>query len=145
MSIKGYENITHELRKDEVEKYLPMIVAKLSAHKGRANAITNEKIRDYVHDRCGVMLREPRVRKIVEHIRQAYIVQNLVASIKGYYIAECPGEMEEWLVTMRQRRSALDKTIAAGEKSLKQMTGAKQPNQYRNQKVNTSIIQPNIF
>jgi hypothetical protein len=145
MAIKGYEDITHELTEFERETLLPIFLAKIATHKGRARAITNERLRQYLLDRTGKQIGEPRIRKIAEYIRQTHLEDKLIACRKGYFVAEFPEELQEWLDTMKQRRNAEGATIAAGEKALRQWTGYKQPNQFKQRKVDTKIIQPNIL
>lgn len=134
MAIKGFEEFTNELYDYEKESLLPMLTAKLVLHKGRAQAITNAQLRNYIFDRTGKNTREPRIRKIAEYIRQTHLLENLVAGGKGYFVAETPEEVQEWLDTMKQRRNAISYSIAAGEKSLRRMTGVKQPNQHKQRK-----------
>lgn len=144
MSLKDFENITYELSSTEKE-LLPLLVAKLAIHKGINQIVTNSKLRQYIFDRTGKSVNEARVRKIAQHIRLKGLITGLVAINKGYFIAESPEQIEDWLITMRQRRKAATDAIAAGERDLKQMTGRKQPNQYKQQKVNNSIIQPSLL
>lgn len=144
MSLKGFEDITHELTVFEKEKLLPLLVAKLVTHTGKKNAIKNAQLRQYIVDRGHKDIHEPRIRKIAEYIRQKYLLENLIAGRKGYYIAENPEEVKEWLDTMRQRRNALTNTIVAGERSYKAMIGHKQPNQHKKNPT-TATSQPNIF
>lgn len=144
MAIKGYETITHELSQYELDVVLPMLVAKICHHKGRKNAITNARLRGYMSER-NATLNEPRLRKIVEHIRQTHLLPGLVAAKQGYFIAESPEEMREWLDTMKQRKNALAATIYAGELTLRQMVGFKQPNQHKKRKVNDNIQQQFIL
>lgn len=133
--LKGFEDITHELRPYELETVLPIVVAKLCHHKGKSNAVNNEELCNYVFDRTNKKLPEPRLRKIVEYIRQTKVLECLVAGRFGYFIAEKPEEIKEWLDVMRQRRNALNASIIAGESSYKKMTGVKQPNQHTKGKV----------
>jgi hypothetical protein len=144
MAIKGFEGLTHELTEFELATILPLIVAKLSAHKGKANSISNNQLQQYVKDR-GHGINGPRIRKVVEHIRHSFLIENLIAGGRGYFIAQDPEEISNWLTSMKQRRSAITKTISAGEKSLRQMTGYRQANQYKQRKTDFSIIQPNIL
>lgn len=145
MAIKGYEDITHELTEFEKETLLPIFLAKIAMHKGKANAVTNERLREYLYQRTDKKILEPRIRKIAEYIRQTHLEDRLIACRKGYFIAETPEEMQEWLDTMKQRQNAGRATIAAGEKALRHWTGYKQPNQFKQRKVDTKFIQPNIL
>lgn len=136
MAIKDFEDITHELTEYELKTILPIVVAKLSAHKGKGNSISNSELRTHIADRGFKYLSPGRVRKIIEHIRQTYLVQYVVAGGRGYFIAENAQELNDWLTSMKQRRNAETRTIQVGEKWLRQMTGAKQPNQYKQPKIN---------
>ncbi len=145
MAIRGFENITHELTPFEIEAVVPMMQDELPKHKGKANSITNAELREMILQRFNTKIFEPRIRKVAEFIRQTHLIECLVAWKKGYFIATTPEEMEEWLFTMKQRRNALNATIAAGEKSKKRMTGHTQPNQHKKRKQDPKANQHFIF
>ena len=120
--LKGFENITHDLTDYEATTLLPILTGKLCHHKGKSNAVTNGQLSQYVFDRTGKKVSGPRIRKIVEAIRQTHLLESLAACNNGYYIANTPGELKEWLDSMRQRRAAINSSIAAGLSSYKKMT-----------------------
>jgi hypothetical protein len=145
MAIKGFEDITHELTAFEMEKLVPMIHGVLTNHKGKEKAVTNAQLREMIFDRFQKKVAEPRIRKIVEYMRQSHLVECLVAGRAGYFIATTPEEIDEWLKTMKQKRNALSASIAAGERSKKMLTGYKQPNQFKKRKVDPRATQHFIF
>jgi len=134
--LKGFEIITHELTEFEETVLLPMLLAKLCNHKGKVNAISNSKLQVYVADR-GVKqtVTGPRIRKIVEHIRQTNLLEGLVAGAAGYYIAQNPDELNEWIISMRQRIGAMRFSMSSALRAYKRMTGLKQPNQFTKGKI----------
>ena len=49
----------------------------------------------------------PRLRKVINHIRTKGIVKCLIASSKGYYIAESREEIEAYLEGLKGREDAI--------------------------------------
>lgn len=143
--LPGFEDITHELTDYEEKELLPLLVAKLCHHKGRANAISNAQLRQYIFDRKEKKIAEPRIRKITEHIRQSKVLEALVAGRFGYFIAATPEELLEWVNTMKKRRNALNNSIKSGMDSYKKMTGLKQPNRYTKGKIKEDKLSFNQF
>lgn len=128
--LKGFDEQTRELTEFEAETLVPMIAEKLLLHKGKSKAISNDRLRDWLQIHAEAKTSEPRIRKMVEHIRQTHLLEGLIAGRFGYYIAENPDELKEWIEVMKARRNALNASIDAGVSSYKKMTGLKQPNQH---------------
>lgn len=145
MAIKGFENITHELTEFETETLIPVLVEKLSQHKEKANAIKCGQLSDHVIKRTGRRVNDPRIRKMIEHIRQNHLLPNVCAGVCGYYVTDGPEDLQQWIRTMKQRRNAMNFSISAAEKTLRQMTGYKQPNQHKQRKVDFNQKQTTFF
>lgn len=131
MAIKTFEGITHELTPFETARLVPLVVEKLQAHKGKLNAFSATGLKGYLLAQAKSNVDGARIRKMIEYIRHAHLLPNIAACSRGYYIAEKPEDMQEWLDSMRQRRNAMNVSIKAGEQALRTMTGYKQPNQHR--------------
>ncbi len=122
--ITGFENITHELTEFEESVLLPLIVGKLCFHKGKSNAISATKLQAYAVDRgikqnvCG-----SRIRKIIEHIRQKNLLEGLIANSNGYYVAERPEELNDWITSMKQRINAMEISLSQIERVYRNMPG----------------------
>jgi predicted transcriptional regulator len=94
--LKNYENITFELT-DQEKQILPQIIKGLNTKKGRKNAITGDKI-------CEAMyISPPRLRKIISYIRVNNLIFGLCSANNGYYIAENLKELEECIISLKQR------------------------------------------
>jgi hypothetical protein len=63
-------------------------------------------------------LDEARVRKIINHIRTNGLVRWLIATNKGYYIAETREEVEQYIESLRGREDAIRVVREAMENQL---------------------------
>lgn len=97
--IKGFENITHDLKASEIE-LIPFFVDELQKHKGKANAITNSALCEAV---LNTKLRSERVRKIINFIRLTGKVNLLCATSNGYFIAANIKEFSEYMEGLKDR------------------------------------------
>ena len=91
--IKGFDKQTETLSDYERKTLVPVMVRSLAGHIGKAAAITNK----YICSRmrlCGYQISDARVRKIVNHIRTNGLVQCLIATSGGYYVAETEEELK---------------------------------------------------
>ena len=103
--IEGFENETSPLSLEEANLIDGMCLA-LEKKKGASNAITNKGIRE-AYDKRGIKMSDVRVRKMINHIRINGLVRNLISSSKGYYIAESPDEVMDYLESLRSRINAI--------------------------------------
>ena len=55
----------------------------------------------------GYKTSEPRIRKMINIIRQTGIIRNLIASNKGYWIEHSLSERRKYAETMRQRADSI--------------------------------------
>ena len=107
--IKGFEHITFELTKDEMN-LLQTIIKGLITKKGKANAITGIKI-------CEAMNIDPsRLRKMISYIRVNDLIFGLCSSSNGYYVAESLSELEECRISLKQRIATQVKVLNSLEK-----------------------------
>ena len=100
--LKGYEKLTEELRDDEISK-IDSIIKGIAARTGKENAVSSKVI-------CKSMNLDPvRLRKIIHHIRLKGLLFGLCSSSKGYYTARPLDELEECIISLKQRiRSQVD-------------------------------------
>lgn len=115
--IKDFEERTAELNKLEKETIVPLIVNKLKTCVGKKRAIKNGQLIAYLYVN-GIRISEPRVRKIIEYIRQQRKVDWLIAAQYGYFIAETEEQVRDWINTMKTRRNAIETTILIAEGTL---------------------------
>lgn len=105
--IKGFEEYTEPLNDYEKNTLLPVIVKGLSTKTDKDKAITNVKMVKALRDAGYSKLSEPRIRKIINHIRVNGIIKNLVASNKGYWIEDNVYARREYAESIRQRAASM--------------------------------------
>jgi hypothetical protein len=121
--LKDYNSLTKELTVFEKEVLLQVITERLKLAKGRKNAVTNNQLIKYYYQQGFLTkIAAPRIRKVVEYIRHTKTLESLVGHSSGYYIAESPQELKDWLDTMEQRRNAINFSISTGLTTYKKMT-----------------------
>ena len=109
--LRGFENITFEITSEEKE-LLPLIIKGLSNKKGKENAITGAKI-------CQSLKLNPvRLRKIVSYIRTNNLLLGLCSCKKGYFIASNYDELNDCIISLKQRIASQVKVL----NSLEQQT-----------------------
>lgn len=104
--IDGFEKETQELNEYELTVLLPLIIRGLQTKIGENKAITStlaiKKLKESGHKISG-----PRFRKIVNHIRVSGLIPLLLASSKGYYIAEKRSDVKRFIDSLDQRLNAI--------------------------------------
>lgn len=104
--INGFEMETAPLNEKE-ESLLPFVIALLETHKGKAKAITNKTISYNILVQKYEKIDGPRIRKIINHIRQNGLVSCLVATSSGYYVAETEQELLDYEESLNSRATAI--------------------------------------
>jgi len=100
--LTGFEKLTKELNDDELNK-VDTIVKGLGARIGKNNAITSSRICDKMN------LTAVRLRKIIHFIRINGLLFGLCSNSKGYYMASNLDELDECIISLKQRiRSQVD-------------------------------------
>lgn len=100
--IINFEEHTHELRPYEIKYLLTRVVNGLSTKVGKEKIITNKEMLKILKDQ-GLKITAPRLRKIINHIRVSGLVQNLISTSNGYYVATTKEEMENYIKSLKQR------------------------------------------
>lgn len=114
--IPGFEPETEPLTDYELTLIDP-VCAGMKTKKGKDNAITNNRIclRMRAHD---FNVTPPRIRKLLNHIRRNRLVKRIIASNKGYWIAQTPKELEEYIKGGRDRAKAILEVMDALQQDL---------------------------
>lgn len=107
--ITGFEDFTAELTVEEKGKLLPLVVEILKTRVGQRWVISNAAICRLLKERNVPKVSEPRIRKVIHYIRENGLVPHLIASSKGYYIAETIEAVEDYIESLRQRCRSIDK------------------------------------
>lgn len=121
--IKGFEDVTAKISANEKEVYLPLVVEVLSHRVGCKKAATNKMIREYLHLEDSVIITETKMRKIISYIRQNHLVPCLIATNRGYYVAEEKQEMNDYLKSLQGRIDAIYASMKALEKQSEERFG----------------------
>lgn len=87
--INGFFDQTADLS-DSERKLVPVVATYLQNAVGASNAVFSDHIRQVTG------LSGPRVRKVINYIRTNGLVPCLVASSRGYYVAESEQELLEY-------------------------------------------------
>lgn len=98
--INGFTNETAPLSDRELD-CIPVVENELKKAYGKDRAVYNDRLRELTG------LSSARIRKVINHIRVNKIVPCLVASSKGYYIAETEQELIEYEESLRRREGAI--------------------------------------
>lgn len=105
--INGFEEQTEPLTEYEEQQLLPQIIRGLSLKVGKENAVTNSAIVRGMKANLNLKTTEPRVRKIINHIRTNDLVPCLIATSQGYYIAESEQELKDYEESLLGREEAI--------------------------------------
>ena len=94
--IKGFEDYTYDLTNYE-KKLVEKLIKGLSPKIGRSNAVTSTVI-------CkSLNIVGPRLRKLINHIRITNQLAGLCSTSKGYFVAENLGEIDDYIISLKQR------------------------------------------
>ena len=118
--IANFDKQTSSLNDYEMNVLLPTMVKCLSKHIGKDRVISNSqmclKMAEFGYQIC-----DARVRKIINHIRINALVECLIASGQGYYVAQTKREMERYITSLRSREEAIGAMRMALEEQLQGM------------------------
>lgn len=118
--IENFEKETKDLTDYEKRILLPIMVKCLANHKGKDMAVSNSQMCLKMSE-CGYQISDTRVRKIINHIRINALVECLIASGQGYYVAQTKREMERYITSLRSREEAIGAMRMALEEQLQGM------------------------
>ena len=104
--INGFDEETAPLTEKEAS-LLPFVIALLETHKGKEKAITSKTISYNILVQKYEKVDGPRIRKIINHIRQNGLVSCLVATSSGYYVAENEQELIDYEESLNGRATAI--------------------------------------
>lgn len=117
--LEGFEDITYELTKEEQALVSEFVRSFESGHHGPDQAITNKQINE-AYKAKGRMVGEARVRKIMNYIRVNALVPRLIATSKGYYVAESKEQLTNYIKSLNQRIREIQRVERAMGKQLMQ-------------------------
>lgn len=103
--INGFKKETCELTKEEL-KILELVCKSLAVKIGASKTVTNKKMVEGLAN-YGIKTSAPRIRKIINYIRVNGLVNNLIATSKGYYVAETKDEILNYIQSLEQRENSI--------------------------------------
>lgn len=104
--IKDFEEYTHDLTQDELKNVVPLVVRGLELKIGRKKAITNRQMRIALREKYGIIVADPRMRKIIAHIRFTGKVMFLAAG-KGYWVEPDMKAFQEYVNSLFDRGQSI--------------------------------------
>lgn len=104
--IRNFEEFTDELNDYERTTLLPVMVACFKKHVGEENAIKSHQIKSKMEEH-GYEISDARIRKIVHTIRQHSLVSCLVATSKGYFVADKVSQVSDFIDSLQGREVAI--------------------------------------
>ncbi len=106
MSIEGFEEYTYDLSTYELKELLPRFIEGFKNKFGPEKVISNAQIvRNLKME--GYQISPVRVRKIISHIRVNHLIELLIATNNGYYIAIDLAEAEVHCKSLKQREDRI--------------------------------------
>ncbi|WP_394767554.1 hypothetical protein [Ferruginibacter sp.] len=103
--IPNFEEYTHDLTEYELS-LVPKFSNSFKNKIGKQNAVTSKVIEEKMID-AGHKVSGPRIRKIVNYIRNIGIVEGLIGSNYGYYITTDKKEIEDYIESLESRETAI--------------------------------------
>lgn len=118
--IKNFEIQTQPLTEYEELTLLPLFITGMKTKVGKERSVTNAEIVKGLKNQA-YKIDGARVRKIINHIRIKGIVQGLIATSEGYYIATCEKELAEYEESLKGREDAIRAVRLSISKQRRQM------------------------
>lgn len=103
--IKNFQKETCPLTDYEKDRLVPVVVACLSSRRGSSQAVNSRQL--LMHHLKNYMVDAARLRKVINYIRTKGLIKGLMATSKGYYIAESREELEAYLESLQGRELAI--------------------------------------
>lgn len=104
--IKGFNSETAPLTEYEENVLLPLVLRGLKTKIGKENAVTNRTIVQRLNI-AGYTVTEPRVRKLINHIRMTDLLPGLIATSGGYFLATSEAELLDYEQSLIGREDAI--------------------------------------
>ena len=101
-----------DLNRNEYRYLLPEIYRMLRWRKGKGNAIKNREIQYKLIERINTTQQNIRIngiviRRIINYIRKTGMIQGLIGSQNGYYIASDITELERYCKSLAKRANEI--------------------------------------
>ena len=104
--IKGFNSETAPLTEYEENVLLSLVLLGLKTKIGKENAVTNRTIVQRLNI-AGYTVTEPRIRKLINHIRMTDLLPGLIATSGGYFLATSEAELLDYEQSLIGREDAI--------------------------------------
>lgn len=128
--IKNFEIETQPLTEYEEMVIMPKVIDALSKCIGKEYSATNRQIIDSLN--FGYRIYDGRIRKIINHIRTHGIINGLIATNEGYYIATSEQELADYEQSLLGREEAIRVVRISISKQRKEMFNHNQQDMFPN-------------
>ena len=112
------DELNYELSSEETKIILPKLISLLKWRKGKENAVTNKRL-VMLLTAMGHNISQPRIRKMINHIRTNNLVHNLLANSHGYYVTNDENELTSYINSLHKRANEINKIAEALQKNKK--------------------------
>lgn len=106
-----FEEETSPLTDYELD-IVPILARALAKRQGADQAVTNKDIQR-VLVQSGYDINGARVRKLINYIRNNYLVLGLIGTSKGYYVSTDEAELRKYIQSLQGREDAIRKVKAS--------------------------------
>ena len=117
--IKNFERETSPLSDYERDELVPLVVQVLQHCKGKKYALSNKNFISRWGG--GYKLNPARFRKVVNYVRNKGLIKGLIATSKGYYIAQTRQELEDYIKSLQGREDAVKELRRSMVKQIKKL------------------------
>jgi hypothetical protein len=118
--IVGFEDFTVEITPEE-QYVVNIIIKRFQTKVGKTNIVTADKIALGLKAHFGIEFKESRIRKMIQYIRLNNLVSGLVATSKGYFVAQSPDEIMDWIDSLKSRENAIRKIREQAEQHIERL------------------------
>lgn len=104
--IRGFENILSPVNDTDKRVLVPALADLLRWRVGRNLAITNTELRKQLAAR-GYTVGDAKLRALINYIRINGVVERLIATSQGYFVAVSGTELADYCDSLREREAAI--------------------------------------
>lgn len=114
--LKNFEKITVELTDLELQ-YVEYLGQWFMANQGKKNTLKNADIAKFIEKIFNKKIADSRVRKVIQFLRTNGL-PNLIATSNGYFYSEDVNEIQDWVISLKQRELAIREIREKAEKQI---------------------------
>lgn len=108
--INGFEKQTRDLTSEEL-RALPVLIDGFKKLKGKKQAMTAKSISIQMKIHHNMSISGPRMRKLINFIRINDKVLFLIATSKGYCVADTEKEIIDYVISLKDRADSITHVV----------------------------------